>query len=62
MPQDIQVKIIAVAKNTLSSERALALINKTGALIYWQDANDAQKRIQSDRNTLKTIDQQLKNK
>ena len=59
-PQDIRNKIISVAKKTMSSERALTLIRKTGASIYWQDSNEASMRILSDRKILMSINNTLK--
>jgi len=47
-PQDVRDKIIAVAEQTMASERAQALAAQTGALVYWQNAEDATARIASD--------------
>ena len=54
-PADVRQKIIDVAKTTVLSERAEKLAAETGALIYWQDAESAAKRIEEDRGTLGTI-------
>jgi len=47
-PQDARDKIIAVAKEVMKSDAAKKLAKDTGALIYWQDAEAAQKQIDSD--------------
>ena len=47
-PQDARDKIIAVAKEVMESDAAKKLAKDTGALIYWQDAEAAQKQIESD--------------
>ena len=51
-PQYVRDKIIAVAKKTMASERAIALGKQTGALIYWQDAEESAARIESDIATM----------
>ncbi len=51
-PADVREKIIAVAKETVMSERAQNLAKETGALVYWQDAEAAAKRIIADGETL----------
>ena len=43
-PQDAREKIIAVAQKTMMSERAQKLAAETGALIYWQTADDVPRR------------------
>ncbi|WP_136442153.1 tripartite tricarboxylate transporter substrate binding protein [Pacificoceanicola onchidii] len=47
-PQDVRDKIVAVAEKTMASERAQTLAAQTGALVYWQNAEDAAARIASD--------------
>lgn len=47
-PQDVRDKITAVARETIASDRAMALSEETGALIYWMDADEAAERIESD--------------
>lgn len=47
-PQDVRDKIIAVAKETVMSERAQKVAAETGAAIYWEDAATAAGHIQSD--------------
>lgn len=54
-PADVRQKIIDIAKTTVLSERAEKLAAETGALIYWQDADSAARRIVEDRGTLATI-------
>lgn len=54
-PQDARDKLIEVARETVMSDRARELAEKTGALIYWQDASESAARIIKDRETLGTI-------
>ena len=51
-PADVRAKIIAVAKATMASDRAQALAKKTGAEVYWQDADASAARIKSDTEIL----------
>lgn len=51
-PQDVRDKIIAVAQETVMSERAQALAAETGALVYWQDADAVTAQIETDIETL----------
>ena len=60
-PAEAQEKIIAIAKETVMSDRAQALAAETGALIYWQDADAAAAQIQSDIATLDGISTMLGN-
>lgn len=60
-PADVQEKIIAVAKETVMSERAQNLGKETGALVYWQDAADVKEQIAADIETLSHIDSVLGN-
>ena len=55
-PQDVQDKIIAVAQKTVKSERAQQLAKDTGALIYWQPADEVVEQIASDIDTMARID------
>ena len=54
-PQDVREKIIAVAKKTVMSDRAQAVAKETGALIYWQDADESSARIAKDIETVAHI-------
>jgi len=54
-PQDVRDKIIAVAKETVMSDRAQEVAAQTGALVYWQDAEESAARIQKDRGTISHI-------
>ncbi len=47
-PQDVRDKIIAVARETVMSERAQKLARDTGAQVYWQDAAASAARIEAD--------------
>lgn len=54
-PVDVREKIIAVAKETVMSERAQQVAKDTGAEIYWQDAEESAARIVADSERLGTI-------
>lgn len=54
-PQDARDKIIASAKKVIESDAAKQLAKETGAAIYWQDAEAAQKQIESDNEVLKVL-------
>ena len=58
-PQDVQDKIIAVAKKTMMSDRAQTLSADTGALVYWQPAAEVVAQIQQDIKTLGSIESLL---
>ncbi len=60
-PQDVREKIIAVASKTVMSERAQKLAAETGALVYWQSADDVKAQIASDIETLGHIGKVLGN-
>ncbi len=54
-PQEVRDRIAEVARATVMSDRAQALAAETGALIYWQDAEESTAQIQQDIETLGTI-------
>ena len=54
-PADVREKIIAVAKETMASERAQKLAADTGASIYWMPAEESAARIDSDDEKLGVI-------
>ncbi|WP_299026388.1 tripartite tricarboxylate transporter substrate binding protein [uncultured Sulfitobacter sp.] len=58
-PADVREKIIAVAKETMTSERAKTYMKETGALVYWQDAADTVKQIDVDTEALGKINAML---
>ena len=58
-PQDVRDKIIAVASETVMSERAQRLAAETGALVYWQDAEAVKAQIESDIETFGRINAML---
>ena len=58
-PKDVKEKIIAVAKETVMSERAQALAAETGALVYWQSAEEVEAQIAKDIETLAGIETML---
>lgn len=54
-PADVREKIIAVAKETMASERAQKVAKDTGAQVYWQDASESANRIKTDIETVARI-------
>lgn len=60
-PQDVRDKIIAVAQKTVMSERAQTLAAETGALVYWQPADEVKAQIAADIATLNGIRELLGN-
>ncbi|MGR3635716.1 MAG: tripartite tricarboxylate transporter substrate-binding protein [Shimia sp.] len=60
-PQDVQDKIIAVAQKTMMSERAQKLAAETGALVYWQPADEVVTQIEKDIETMARIEGMLAN-
>lgn len=58
-PQDVRDKIIAVAEATVMSERAQTVAAETGALVYWQGAEEAADRIAADIETVDAIGETL---
>ncbi|SDO22519.1 Tripartite-type tricarboxylate transporter, receptor component TctC [Lutimaribacter pacificus] len=54
-PQDVRDKIAAVAEKTVMSDRAQAVAQETGALVYWQDADDSAARIARNIETVARI-------
>ncbi len=60
-PDDVREKIVAVAKETVMSERAQKLAADTGAAVYWQSADEVVKQIQSDIKTMGHIEEVLDN-
>jgi len=58
-PQDVRDKIIAVASETVMSDRAQAVAEETGAQVYWQDAGQSAARIAEDIATVARIGELL---
>ncbi|MGI9418172.1 MAG: tripartite tricarboxylate transporter substrate binding protein [Geminicoccaceae bacterium] len=54
-PTDVREKIIAIAKETVMSERAQKVAKDTGAEIYWQSAEESAARIVADGERLGAI-------
>ncbi|WP_291731313.1 tripartite tricarboxylate transporter substrate-binding protein [Leisingera sp. F5] len=54
-PQDVRDKIIAVAEKAVMSERAQNVAKETGALVYWQSADDSAARVANDIGTMARI-------
>lgn len=58
-PQDVREKIIAVAQKTMMSDRAQAVAKETGALVYWQGADESAARVATDIDTVARIGELL---
>ena len=58
-PADVREKIISVAQETMASDRAKDFMAKTGALVYWQSAEDTNARIARDTETFGKINAML---
>ena len=58
-PQDVRDKIIAVAEQTMASDRAQALAAETGALVYWQSADETTARVADNIETMAEINAML---
>ena len=54
-PADVRAKIISVAEKTVMSERAQNVAKETGALVYWQGADDAAARVARNIETVAKI-------
>jgi len=54
-PQDVRDKIIKLAQKTVTSDRAQAIAKETGALVYWQGAEDSAARVAKDIETVARI-------
>lgn len=54
-PQDVRGKIVAVAEKTVMSERAQNIAKETGALVYWQGADESAARVAADIDTMARI-------
>ena len=54
-PADVREKIISVAQETMTSDRAKDFMAKTGALVYWQNAADTEAQIQADIEALAKV-------
>lgn len=60
-PADVREKIAAVAEKTVMSDRAQAVAEETGALVYWLDADESAEVIATDKETLGAISTALDN-
>ena len=60
VPAEAREKIIAVARKTMRSDRARKLAEDTGALVYWQSAEETRARIAQDIETLNAINAALR--
>ncbi len=58
-PQDVREKIIAVAKETMASDRAQDFMARTGALVYWQNAEDTAAQIEADAEAFAKVNAML---
>lgn len=59
VPQDARDKIIAVAQEVMASPEAAKLAEDTGALIYWQNAEEATAQIAADTEATTRIEDLL---
>ncbi|MBD1547540.1 tripartite tricarboxylate transporter substrate-binding protein [Roseibium aggregatum] len=55
-PADVREKIAAVASKVMASEAARKLAAETGALIYWQNAEESAAQIEKDKKTMATVE------
>jgi tripartite-type tricarboxylate transporter receptor subunit TctC len=60
-PADVREKIIAVAKETMASDRAKKLSADTGAIVYWKDAEASVRQIEADKATIAKINEMIAN-
>lgn len=60
-PQDVRDKIEAVAMESVQGEKAMEHSTNTGAIVYWQNAEESAARIAADIETLAKIDEILAN-
>lgn len=58
-PQNVRDAIVEVAKETMASDRAQEFMANTGALVYWQDAEETNARIEADIAALAAINAML---
>lgn len=58
-PADVREKIIAVAEETMASDRAKEFMEQTGTLVYWQNAEDTAAQIEADTEALAKINAML---
>jgi len=59
-PEDAREKIRSVAMRVIQSDKARKLSEETGALIYWQDVDEAYQQIEQDIDSVDRISQILK--
>lgn len=54
-PADVREKIAAVAAKTMASDRAIEFAAQTGAVVYWQNAEESAAQIEADMVVLGTM-------
>ncbi len=54
-PQDVRDKIAEVAERVIASDRVQQIAAETGALLYWQNAEESAQRLETDAATLERI-------
>lgn len=59
VPAEAREKISTAAQKALQSDKAQAMIEETGALIYWQDAEESRVQIEADTATIANIEKLL---
>jgi len=58
-PDDVRAKIVAIAEKTIASDRVQDLAKETGALVYWQNAEEAAAQIEKDIETFGNVNAML---
>jgi len=58
-PMEAREKIIAVAKETMMSDRAKEFMQNTGALVYWKDAAQTTAQVAADTQALGKVNAML---
>lgn len=56
-PEEARRKIAEVAKKTIASDRAQEFAQKTGAVLYWKDAEASAEQIERDAETISRIEE-----
>lgn len=59
VPADVREKIAAVAEKVANSDKAKALMQETGALVYWTDAAASTAQIEADMATMAKINEMV---
>lgn len=54
-PKSVKNKIAGVARKTMTGAKAQKIARQSGALVYWQDAREAQARVDTDYKAVKEM-------